>query len=110
MNNVFPSINLWEILLSIFRATWQLWVFLIIVLLIKIFFEGWLPRYLKNRKSGQNLSRFYSVKNINESVLQKEDDSCPKCGSRLLEKNGKFGKFLGCSNYPNCRFTKNTGT
>lgn len=32
---------------------------------------------------------------------------CPKCGKPLSEKNGKFGKFLGCSGFPNCRYTTN---
>lgn len=36
---------------------------------------------------------------------------CPKCGSKLVERTAKKGtnagtKFLGCENYPNCRFTK----
>jgi hypothetical protein len=31
---------------------------------------------------------------------------CPKCGSILREKNGKFGKFIGCSNYPKCQYTR----
>ncbi len=25
---------------------------------------------------------------------------CPKCGGQLVERSGKFGRFLGCSNYP----------
>lgn len=37
---------------------------------------------------------------------------CPRCGLRLIEKTAKQGpnagtKFLGCENYPKCRFTKN---
>lgn len=32
---------------------------------------------------------------------------CPKCGGELKKRNGKFGEFWGCSNYPSCRFTKN---
>ncbi|MBR3158040.1 MAG: topoisomerase DNA-binding C4 zinc finger domain-containing protein [Atopobiaceae bacterium] len=32
---------------------------------------------------------------------------CPWCGSELLERNGKYGKFLGCSSFPRCRFTRN---
>jgi len=32
---------------------------------------------------------------------------CPKCGGKLEEKIGKYGKFLGCSNYPKCKYTKN---
>jgi hypothetical protein len=31
---------------------------------------------------------------------------CPKCGKPLAEKNGKFGKFLGCTGFPGCKFTK----
>lgn len=32
---------------------------------------------------------------------------CPKCGGELRERKGKFGAFYGCSNFPECRFTKN---
>ena len=35
-----------------------------------------------------------------------KDPICPKCGKPLTEKNGKFGKFLGCTGFPNCKFTK----
>lgn len=31
---------------------------------------------------------------------------CSKCGSKMLIKDGKYGKFYGCSNYPKCRVTK----
>ena len=31
---------------------------------------------------------------------------CPECGSPLLFKTGRFGSFVGCSNYPQCRFSK----
>lgn len=33
--------------------------------------------------------------------------ACPKCGGELMKRNGKFGPFYGCSNYPECRYTKN---
>lgn len=29
---------------------------------------------------------------------------CPKCGGTLVLRNGKYGQFKGCSNYPECRF------
>ena len=32
---------------------------------------------------------------------------CPKCGSQLVLRKGQYGKFYGCSNYPNCRYTLN---
>jgi len=31
---------------------------------------------------------------------------CPRCGGNLRERNGRYGPFLGCSNYPRCRFTR----
>lgn len=31
---------------------------------------------------------------------------CPHCGGKLMLRNGKYGQFYGCSNYPNCKFTK----
>jgi DNA topoisomerase-1 len=35
---------------------------------------------------------------------------CPKCGSgRLGIKLGKFGSFIGCSNYPECQYTRQFG-
>jgi DNA topoisomerase-1 len=35
---------------------------------------------------------------------------CPSCGNgRLGLKLGKFGAFIGCSNYPDCRFTRKLG-
>lgn len=35
-----------------------------------------------------------------------ESNTCPWCGEVLVERNGKYGSFLGCSNYPKCRYTK----
>ncbi|MBF1403357.1 NERD domain-containing protein [Prevotella histicola] len=30
---------------------------------------------------------------------------CPDCGGSLVYRNGKYGSFYGCSNYPKCRYT-----
>ena len=32
--------------------------------------------------------------------------SCPKCENELIVKWGRFGKFIGCSNYPECKYTE----
>src|SRR6059058_2547601 len=34
-------------------------------------------------------------------------EACPECGEPLLERWGRMGKFLGCSGYPECRYTRN---
>jgi DNA topoisomerase-1 len=31
---------------------------------------------------------------------------CQKCGGNLIEKRGRFGRFLACSNYPECKYTE----
>ena len=31
---------------------------------------------------------------------------CPECGAKLMEKNGIHGRFIGCTNYPKCRYTR----
>ncbi len=30
-------------------------------------------------------------------------EMCPECGHPLIYKHGRYGKFIGCSNFPNCR-------
>ena len=35
------------------------------------------------------------------------DIKCDKCGAMMLYRDGKFGKFLACSNFPQCKNTKN---
>ena len=48
------------------------------------------------------------VHNVNaaKSNYQRIIDSgrCPRCGGLLVLRNGKYGSFYGCSNYPNCTF------
>ncbi len=35
------------------------------------------------------------------------DEKCQKCGSPMVIRLSKYGKFLACSTYPECKFTKN---
>lgn len=32
-------------------------------------------------------------------------DVCPRCGSKLVRRNGPRGEFMGCSSFPKCRYT-----
>lgn len=51
------------------------------------------------------------INKIDEKLTSKQakidNGYCPKCNGKLVERTGKYGKFLGCSNYPNCKFTYN---
>ena len=33
-------------------------------------------------------------------------EACPECGHDLVKKRGRFGEFIACSNYPECKFTR----
>lgn len=81
------------------------------------------PMVIKTGRFGQFLgcSNFPECKNIKSmskgnpeqdeklKALAEEhkDDICEKCGSPMAVKNGRFGPFLGCSNYPKCKNIKN---
>jgi DNA topoisomerase-1 len=38
------------------------------------------------------------------------DEKCPKCESNLVLKQGRFGEFTACSNYPACKYVKQKST
>ncbi len=44
-----------------------------------------------------------------ELTEEKTDEKCEKCGSPMIIKLGRFGKFLACTNYPECKTTKPLG-
>lgn len=70
---------------------------------------------IKNKIEQNNITdkeiRKSHIKNIKNTVKENNDKEknmiCPKCGAKLVERNGKYGNFIGCSNFPNCKYTKN---
>ena len=53
--------------------------------------------------------RIDHVKNIQQNIAKREwqvaNYICPRCGNKLVVRQGQNGRFLGCSNYPYCKFT-----
>ena len=45
-----------------------------------------------------------------ELPVEKTDIICDKCGATMIVKNGRFGKFAACPNYPTCKNTKPLNT
>jgi len=43
-----------------------------------------------------------------EDFQEKLGRSCPDCGGDLIMKFGRFGKFIACTNYPECKYTEKT--
>ncbi len=45
-----------------------------------------------------------------EKVVMEEiptGETCPECGAPILLKEGRYGKFAACKNYPTCKYSKN---
>ena len=42
---------------------------------------------------------------INDYERKLSEGICPRCGGQLVSRKGRYGTFLGCSNYPNCKYT-----
>ena len=51
----------------------------------------------------EHLNKVYE--SIGRKNYQIYNGICPKCGGNLVEREGRYGYFLGCSNYPRCKFT-----
>ncbi len=48
---------------------------------------------------------FYVAMEEMEEVPDEETGNiCPQCGSKMVIKNGRFGEFEACSNFPECRY------
>ena len=53
----------------------------------------------------KNTRRIVKVGDHVEVKVDKElDEKCPKCGKHLVAKQGRFGEFVACSGYPECRY------
>lgn len=50
-------------------------------------------------------SIYTKVREEKESI---KNGICPKCKGKLILRDGKYGRFYGCSNYPKCKYTLNT--
>ena len=48
-----------------------------------------------------------AIDNIEKINMDEEtDEICELCGSNMLIKHGRFGRFMACKNYPECKNTK----
>lgn len=69
-----------------------------------------LETVIVKNKQQQNEIKKRHVQTIQTNRKQEDryiqQNRCPKCGSALVIKNGKYGKFKCCSTYPKCRFTQ----
>ena len=62
-----------------------------------------------------NYSRDYTrdekgrIQTIEPAVDKEVDKTCPKCNRPMVGKRGRYGEFLACSGYPECKHTESVG-
>jgi DNA topoisomerase-1 len=59
--------------------------------------------YIPFEKSLRNASLLMDKVKLADELT---GESCPRCGKPIVIKIGRYGKFLACSGYPECRYTK----
>jgi len=58
-------------------------------------------RYCKGHSSSHRVMR-----TTRSATITTSDKTCPKCGARMVLRNGRRGKFYGCSKFPYCKGTR----
>jgi DNA topoisomerase I len=66
---------------------------------VKVVREYYTPLEKDLARAQENVERVKLADEITE-------EKCPKCGKPMAIKNGRFGKFLACIGYPECKSTK----
>ncbi|MBO5882839.1 MAG: NERD domain-containing protein [Clostridia bacterium] len=61
---------------------------------------------LLNSNKSKEITNKEHVENIRKAQEEIEQNTCPLCKGKLIIRKGKYGVFLGCSNYPKCKFYK----
>lgn len=68
-----------------------------------------------DRDHVQSLKEFYdkfeplvdnAYQNMEKMEPEKIGEACPECGGELVIRQGRFGKFISCLNYPQCKYTR----
>lgn len=88
--------------------------------IINVDFTAEMEKRLDEIKDGfqerkEIISKFYNyfIPKVEDAKANMEkiapvllEEICPNCGSHLVERKGRFGKFIACSNYPECKYIK----
>ena len=79
-----------------------------LLILSEILDGGFFQKPHSNGKSNSR-NNTGNISNHNQADDQYSEDDiyCPKCGAKMVRRNGKYGPFYGCTNYPRCKGTRN---
>ena len=65
--------------------------------ILKEFYSPFIDKVLDGKKNIKSLK-----------VAKPTGRDCPKCGNELLFRKGRYGEFIACSNFPECKYTENS--
>ncbi len=68
--------------------------------------EGLLQNFWDGFETHLNAANDMVEKGAFDVPAEETDIICEKCGSKMIVKNGRYGRFAACPNYPTCRNTK----
>jgi DNA topoisomerase-1 len=70
--------------------------------------EDWVPLLEKFWRPFKDRVE-HTLENVKRSDVTQEkiDEKCPTCGGQLAIRLGRNGRFIGCTNYPECDYTRN---
>lgn len=69
---------------------------------------GWCA-HMQSQLEKERRQKEYAQKRAEREAWLEEhlsSERCPLCGSHMYVREGRYGKFLGCSNYPDCKGTR----
>ena len=64
-------------------------------------------RLLVEQKRNVTITEEEHIQNVQTQQENLQKGICPRCSAKLVLREGKHGKFYGCSAYPKCKFTMN---
>lgn len=79
--------------------------------LINIIRKGMKPQKLCiNPDCPGKLAEGEKVNEVDKLLNESLEKKCPKCGKELILRKSIYGKFIGCTGYPKCKYTENVGS
>ncbi len=57
----------------------------------------------------ESIKKTYDIAEKVKLAEEQIDEKCPTCGHDLVIRTGKFGKFVACTNFPECTYTRQYG-
>lgn len=72
-----------------------------------VFTEADIADIKKKLKEWSTNTEEKKKEHIQQVKVRMNSNICPVCGKNLITRKGKYGEFIGCTGYPQCKYTRN---